>query len=122
MDDLHYLIKLKQIGLADQVIAEKMGKSESAVAAMWEEFLATQSMYGNGYPILVERFTTLCLQYELVGESLKHIAGILSNRVTIQEMKREVEGKDKEAAIAALANAFIILKRAEPSTSPPPEN
>lgn len=114
-----YLMKLKSQGWEDARIARKLGIPEEQVRsdvlqAMHEAAHAVES----GYSALCECFSTLYLQYQLVGESLKVLAGVLSQRMSAGELEK-LWDPDPKKTVENLLKGCIPLRSFVPPSSPP---
>lgn len=106
--DETYLLKLMTAGVPADTIAKRLGITPEEVHQRWallqEKMKALQK---SGYQALVDQFTMLCAQYQLLGESLKIIAGALGNEVSPEEVKASIVA-NPEQTYQNLAQ-YIIL-------------
>lgn len=107
-----YLIKLKNLGLEDSVIAGKMGISVGEVRQRWAELLtAAQSIQHSGYTDLVRQFTALAKQYELLGQHLKIIAFALDDHMPMEDIGKIIaESAQSTDPVVYIMSRCIILK------------
>ena len=117
-----YIAAAKQAGLSDSTIAGKLGISVEDLQAVWNDiFQSASACIESGYAGLVDQFTTLAHQYQLVGESLKAVATAVGELATVEEiaMLVPVDLHIGPLTIAKkLSKHFIILRRYTP---PSPE-
>lgn len=120
-----YLVKLKQLGVPQAQIAAKLGKTEAQIDEMWKA-ITTEVAHATerGYQSLVERWTMLCHQYQLVGESLKVIGGALSEVMTEKELLALVESAytKKDLVQVLMTRAIVLRPFVAPPVMPPAEN
>lgn len=114
-----YLIKLKNLGLEDSVIAGKMGISVGEVRQRWAELLtAAQSIQHSGYTDLVRQFTALAKQYELLGQHLKILAFALDDHMPVNEIGSMISEAAKSMdPVAYIMSRCIILKPFTPKSA-----
>lgn len=116
MNDV-YLLKLKNLGWSNEKIAAKMGLEVQEVQRRWEALIAeTQVNEGNGYNQFCDLFTTMANQYQLLGASLKVVAGVLGNVATNAELEKIITA-DPEQTLKSLRKDFIILRKFIPITT-----
>lgn len=115
-DDV-YLVKLKGAGFPVAFIAARMGISIQEVERRWEAIQkASTAAQTSGYLDLSAQFTVMCHQYQLVGESLKIIAGALHNQASAEEIRTALccaEPLSQEQADAIqqkLLTSYIVLR------------
>jgi len=120
MNDNKLLAKLKIGGWTDERISAKMGIPKEEVQKRW---LAIKSIADSrstaGMAELVGRFTSLCHQYELLGEGLKNFSLLLSSQVEYTEMKSAMPSLKEEDAIWILQN-YLVFRHPFLSLPPPP--
>ena len=112
MTDDAYLYAWKKSGQSDETIAAKLSISPQEVKRrfiMVEQAVKEDRRQQLGVDMLVQQFNTLCLQYQMVGESLKAVAGNLSNLATPQEVRDKLADGD-DATVESLMSSFIILR------------
>lgn len=59
---------------------------------------------------LVDVFTNTCLQYNLLGEGLKHLGSSLSSPATSKDIEMVLHDVPVEKIVEVLLEKFIILK------------
>lgn len=108
--DDNYLVKLKNAKLPDHLIAAKLGISVEEVQRRWCALFAEfQSMQANGYQNLIDQFTVLSNQYQLLGQSLMIIGNNLGGVLTTEELEALVV-EDREQTLQNLRTKCIILR------------
>lgn len=116
-----YLIKLKALRLSNEKIAEKLGIHPNEVERRWQSLSATLvAATDSGYANLCDRFSILCAQYQLVGESLKEIARALGESVSVETLRNMIS-TDPEETLQRL-KGLIILKPYVPQPEVPEKN
>jgi len=118
----HYLIKLKGARLADEAIAARLGWTLPQVQQRWIEIQeSVQRQRANGYIRLAQCFEELCLQYQLVGNSLRVIAAGLGQAMPEEEIKALIRA-DPAETLKNLTTQAIVLKVFAPEeiVLPPP--
>lgn len=106
-----YLWAWKNSGMSDLMIAARLNIKQEDVERRYQELKAamkTAEENKNGEQHLVGAFSTMCLQYQLLGESLKQISANL-NPAKPDEI-RDVMGDMEEDPVANLMREFIILR------------
>lgn len=107
--DETYLLKLKMAGISSASIAQRLGITKEEVERRWQLLQKKmEAMQKSGHQGLINQFTLLCGQYQLMGESLKIIAGALGNEVSTEELKAAIV-PDAEKTLENL-RSFIILR------------
>ena len=108
-EDDKYLMKLKLQGWLDCNIARKMGITEDQVKERWNSIQTLLAAgHASGYAALLDHFTVLCHQYQMLGESLKIVAAALGNQVTEKQLSSLVED-NREHTVKNLMGSCIIL-------------
>lgn len=101
MRDDYYLAKMKQAGATDQDIAAKLGLSPEEVRRIWADMIRLKdNLEESGYLKLSEQFNLLCAQYNLVGSSLKFVAGAFANAYTPSELREIIAACPKDRDLA----------------------
>ena len=110
VSDLGMLLKYKEAGFSDAAIGAKLGMTEDEVKVKWAELLQiSQQRNVSGYVDLTVQFTVLCHQYQLLGESMKIVAGALGNMMPPNEIKALITA-DPEQTFKNLSTSCIILR------------
>lgn len=126
MTDDFILIKYKQAGLPDDVIAAKMGITVQEIQKRWDTLLEeSRKTQVNGYDEITTQFNALCFQFQLLGEGLKHIGNGLASVRNSDNLKAHFSQKrkltDQEISlIEEICQSFIVLspyKAIDPSES-----
>ena len=105
-----WLIKYKQVGLSDKVIAQKLGVPLEEIQQRWKDLMDQSARLNQaGYDNLAAQYHTLCGQYQLMGESLKLVAMALSDVAPIDEIRMAIVS-DPEKTLMNLTQSFIILR------------
>lgn len=109
-DDI-YLLKMKQAGASDESIATKLGLSAKEVQRIWSDMhKLKEQMEQSGYLKLQEQWMQLCYQYNLVGSSLKFIAGAVNNGTSPDKLREAIKSCPEGTDLAQhLLGKFIIL-------------
>jgi hypothetical protein len=92
-------------------IAAKLSISEAEVERRWhalQQEIAGE-MATNGHGDIIVQWTTLCMQYQLLGESLKALGSGLCNLAHVSDLMEQVPGLRDVQAIE-LVRKFIILR------------
>ena len=111
--DDQYLVKCKQTGLKNEVIAEKMGITPDEVERRFRQLIQiADQIQSNGWVDFQNQFTVLCTHYQLLGESLKAIAQGLQP-LTPSEIEHHLAGssEDIKRSLESLTQNCIILKK-----------
>ena len=120
ISDDNYLFKLKSTKVADVVIAKKLGISVEEVALRWQRIVTDlQASEDNGYNALCDQFTVMANQYQLLGGSLKVMAGAIGSVMTSQELEGFIpltSEEDRKLVLDSLRKHCIILRRFTPIT------
>lgn len=115
-EETKYLIKLKGAGFTDATIAKKLGIPEAEVVRQWKELEAAfLSGSLSGFAAFCDHVTVTAHQYQLLGESLKIMAEVLSNPVSEKEL-REMVVADIDQTIKNLQSRCIMLRPFIPVT------
>lgn len=110
LTDMALLVKYKNAGMSDAVIASKLGLKEAQVREKWLELLQlSETASSAGYLDLSQQFTIMAHQYQLLGESMKIIATALSDRMGMDEIKGLITSDPKQT-LKNLWESSIILK------------
>lgn len=119
-NETKYLFKLKSAGWTDAKIARKLGWTEAQVQQHLLSAVADfQQEMENGYASLKELFTTLCCQYQLVGESLKVLAGAIGDALSAEEIEALWEADPKKMAAKLRTHCIPLRPFAPPDPEPP---
>jgi len=112
-----YIIKLKQLSWTNSQIARKLGITESQVDERWK-FIQNSliSAHESGYAAFLDVFTNACHQYQLLGESLKILAGVVGNRLTESELSSLIT-EDRAETIKNLTSHCLVLHPFVPITA-----
>lgn len=118
------LIKLKQKGIPDHLIAKQMGISVAALRERWNEILKlTMTHTQNGYDALCQQYSRLCLNYQNVGEKLSQISSFLGSTVTKEEVLALIDKDNPEQTAWNLLSNFVILRKfVPPADEAPPQD
>lgn len=110
------LFAYKKAGLPSDVIAAKLSLTVEEVEARYAAIcsLVSQST-GQGYQNMIDHFTVLSHQYQLLGLSLRLLAEMLQRSSTLEEVRKVLTG-DPEKDAATLISSFVIMP------PPPPIN
>ena len=109
MDD-KYLKIWKDSGQSDELIAKKLSITPDEVRRRYELIRQVQAAAPVvGADKLQSQFNVLCLQYNLLGESLKKVAENLYNHASPQEIKAKLDMGSAEESVKSLMSSFIIL-------------
>lgn len=104
------LVKLKQAGLSNLRIAQRLGITEADVEVAWKRIIeAAETAPLAGHDAMQTQYTVLCHQYQLLGESLKIIAGGIGNAMSPSEI-RALLTTDPEQSLQNLLKSCIILR------------
>ena len=110
-----YLLRLKAAGWSNGRIASKMGISEEEVTMRIACTIAeTKARLNCGMAALVDHFTVLCSQYQLLGESLKELARGIANEMPTNELCQLLErggcsaGSSLSTAVFLKENAIVL--------------
>jgi len=118
VSDDSYLFKLKTAKTPDAVIAKKLSISVEEVGRRWERIVADLKVSEhNGYNALCDQFTVMANQYQLLGASLKVMAGVIGSVMNSQELEELIPLADVENRKLVLENLrkhCIILRRFTP--------
>jgi len=115
--DDNYLIKMKTAQKPDAVIAAKMGITVEEVNRRWDRILADLKLcQENGYNALCDQFTMMANQYQLLGGSLKIMAGVIGSVINSDELDKLVTNNAEET-LKNLRAHCIILRKFVPMTS-----
>ncbi len=110
-----YIVKLKSVAIPDRTIAAKLGITLGELERRWALILAEAETYKKGgYEKLTELFNTMALQYQLLGESLKVVGGVLGNVMLDDELK-SLLADDPDQTIKNLRNSAIVLRAYVPA-------
>lgn len=110
IDDYQILVKYKNAKMPDDMIAAKMGISVEKVNNMWTAICEqVKQIQSTGYEDLKKQWWIFCQQYELLGESLKLIAGALSNVMPAPEIA-ELLTDNKADTLKNLTSRCIVLR------------
>ena len=110
-----YIIACKQAGLSDAITAARLGLSVDEVKASWERLVKdAETRASSGYPDLVQQYTIMAHQYQLLGESLKVIAFALDNHVTSEELQKGLPTQ-LDLVASYLLQHYIILRKFTPA-------
>lgn len=103
------LVRYKATGMPDERISQKMGITIEEVQIRWKRLVETAQPVIDSVTGLVNQFNVLALQYQLLGESLKIIAGALHNQMTPTEIRTLVTN-DPEETVRNLIKSCIMLR------------
>lgn len=105
-----YLIRAKQAGISNEILAAKLNTTPERIEERWQDLLKIgDSLEGNGYMNLSEKFTVLLHQYQLLGESLKPICQALGDVASLNEIIEVHDPNPRKTAVRLIQN-FIILR------------
>lgn len=109
-DDV-YILKFLQAGLPVKIVAARLGITEGEVLQRFERMKQqVQAVHSSGYVDLCAQFDNLCLQYSLLGESLKLIASALDQTAQPDQIREAIVPNDPDATVGNLVKNFIILR------------
>src|SRR3990167_2476528 len=95
-DDL-YLLKLKSANVPDDVICRKLNITPEEMNLRLQGMVKNaEHQASNGYAAFCDQFTVLANQYQLVGESLKILAGVIGDPLSFSELQALVTGNREE--------------------------
>lgn len=104
-----YLVKLKRLNWNDERIAAKLGCSAEEVQKQWNLILnEAQQNQINGYHNLMDYWTRLCQQYNLLGSSLMGMGEALSQVMTDEEVANLVSPNPIKTLENLRANCIIL--------------
>jgi len=113
-----YLFKLKAGNVPDAMIAKKLGVSVEEMERRWTRILADLKMSEeNGYNALCDQFTIMANQYQLLGGSLKIMAGVIGSVMSSKELEALIPlaaEEDRKIVLDSLKKNCIILRRYTP--------
>jgi len=116
-----YLFKLKAGNVPDAVIAKKLGVSLEEMERRWARIIADlKAAEQNGYNALCDQFTVMANQYQLLGGSLKIMAGVIGSVMSSKDLEALIplaDGEDRKAVLDALKKNCIVLRRYAPISS-----
>ena len=108
------LFAYKKAGLPADVIAAKLSLTVEEVEARYRAICAVvEQDTGRGYQNMIDHFTVLSHQYQLVGLSLRLLAEMIQRPATLEEVRSVLTG-DPDVDAAALITSFMILPPPEP--------
>lgn len=109
-EDEKYLIKLKGAGFSDLQISKKLGISVEAVEQKWK-LIEKTFIIGkeSGYGAFCDHVTIAAHQYQLLGESFKVIAEVLSGRMSEAELEALIV-PDPKQTLKNLQSHCIVLR------------
>lgn len=110
MIDDAYLIKLVGAKMPIHMIAMRVGATVAEVEARWKELQAVaHAAQESGHQNLCNQVAVLAHQYQLVGESLKILAGAVGASMSPAELRPLITA-DPEQTLENLFKHCIILK------------
>jgi len=113
-DDRH-LVKLKLSKVPDAHIAAKFGITKEALEIRWQRVQREIRDAAQGsFAQLVDQFTVMAHQYQLLGESMKIVAGAIGDTMPSEEI-RALIGENDEETLRNLKTKAIVLR---PFTAP----
>ena len=107
-EDDKYLWTWKRAGISNEVIAAKMSITPEEVERRFQSL--TMEVTGpkeSGIEDLAAHFNLTCLQYQLLGESLKHLGAALSTPVSPSELTKEFD--IGETLATGIISKYIVL-------------
>jgi len=116
-----YLFKLKASNVPDATIAKKLGISLAEVEHRWARITADlKASEANGYNALCDQFTVMANQYQLLGGSLKIMAGVIGSVMGSDELEGLIPiaaEEDRKLVLDSLRKNCIVLRRYTPISS-----
>ena len=104
------IVRMKGAGVSTHRIALKLGMTEVQVDERWNAIRAEiADRATSGYASLVDQFTVMAHQYQLLGESLKIVAGALGNVMPDTEVQA-LFAADPKLTVRQLKQNCIILR------------
>ncbi len=105
-----HLIKMKAMGLGNEVIAARLQCTPAQVEQIWERLQREMSArVDSGYVKLCEVFYNLAQQHNIMGQSLLLLGGCLGEVMPETELRLLVSA-DVETTIANLQKKAIVLR------------
>lgn len=117
-----WIVKYKSLGWPSAKIAKKFGGEWTAkdVDERWAAIqMEAQACTANGYGALVDKFTVMANQYQLLGDTMKYIGMALGNTISSEELKKLIVPGDTDATVKSLLEHCIILRPFFAFPSPP---
>jgi len=118
MNDIDkYLVKMVHLQRPVEEIAKKLGWSVERVEQRWGELKEESLEIQKGaYGALVEKFTLLAHQYQLMGDTLKVLGGILGEPLSLAEasaLLKDPSVLQKDVVILRVPKELLELVRSE---------
>ena len=119
VSDDGYLIKLKSLGIPDKQIAAKLGLSLGEVERKWDQLVReTACRTANGYIELCEKFNNMALQYQILGDSLKIVGGMLGEIMREDEIRALITSHPEDTLKNLLMKAIVLRPFVSPDEKP----
>lgn len=110
IDDDQFLIKLKQLRFTDAQIANRLRITPEEVGRRWAELLTVAAaVEKNGHWHLVNTFSLMSHQYQLLGETMKAIGGQVCKGPSLDEVRAVIANGPPETAAERLVETFVVM-------------
>jgi hypothetical protein len=110
--DTSYLVRLKRKGKSEEFIAAKMGMTVPEVRDVWEKLCQEATVErDNGLMELKQVVLILSNQFQLLGQSLGLLSGVLDDTVPPEDLRKVIKSCPAGTDLAVhLTAKLIILK------------
>jgi len=104
----------KKAGVPSAVVAKKLNLTAEEVDARYQAICAELAAPGHqGYQNMIDHFTVMTHQYQLLGLSLRLMAEMIQKSVPASEVLKVLTG-DPEKDAAAVVQFFVVLPLPDP--------
>lgn len=110
--DHSYLVRLKRKGKSDDFIALKMGMTVSEVRDVWDKLCQEATVEkDNGLAELRQVVIILSNQFQLLGQSLGLLSGVLDNTIQPEDLRKVIKSCPAGTDLAVHLTAKLIVLR-----------
>lgn len=110
--DTSYLVRLKRKGKSDEFIAAKMGMTVPEVRDAWDKLCQEATVErDNGLMELRQVVIILSNQFQLLGQSLGLLSGVLDNTVPPEDLRKLIASCPVGTDLAVHLTAKLIVLR-----------
>lgn len=110
--DTSYLVRLKRKGKSDEFIAAKMGMSLEEVRDCWDKLCQEATVErDNGLMELKQVVLILSNQFQLLGQSLGLLSGVLDNTVAPEDLRNVIKSCPVGTDLSVHLCAKLIVLR-----------
>lgn len=110
--NVSYLVRLKQKGKSDEFIALKMGLTVPEVQDAWDKVCQEAIIErDNGLKELRQVVIILSNQFQLLGQSLGLLSGVLDNTTSPEDLRKVIKACPVGTDLAVHLTAKLIVLR-----------